>query len=83
MRKYIAIVTLLAAGTALANAENLTLTSASQLESGNGYVAWSETYTTLESWSLSFLERSVAEGMAMALWPEESMAQQSEQPSVM
>ena len=67
MRKYIAIVTLLAAGTALANAENLTLTSASQLESGNGYVAWSETYTTLESWSLSFtvLDATLADGSAL------------------
>ena len=36
-----------------------------------------------ESSSMSFFESKVAEGMAMALWPLESMAQQSEQPSVM
>ena len=33
------------------------------------------------STSLSFRESSVAEGMAMAFLPDESRAQQSEQPS--
>ena len=33
--------------------------------------------------STSFLERRVAEGMAMALWPAERSAQQSEAPSAM
>ena len=33
--------------------------------------------------SMSFFVSRVAEGMAMALWPAESMAQQSLQPSVM
>ena len=67
MKKYIAIATLLAAGSAFANAENLTLTSDSQIESGNGYVSWSENYDVLESWSLSFavVDTALADGSAL------------------
>ena len=39
--------------------------------------------STLFRSSISFRFSRVAEGMAMALWPAESIAQQSEQPSVM
>lgn len=58
MKKYITIAALLVAGTAFVNAESesLTLTSPSGgvLESGNQAVGWSENYTALESWELSF-----------------------------
>ena len=33
--------------------------------------------------SLSFLVSNVAEGIAIALWPADNIAQQSEHPSVM
>lgn len=62
MKRYITIAALLAAGTAFANADSLTLTAPSnaQLESGNGYIAWEGTELTLESWSLSFTLIDVA-----------------------
>lgn len=69
MIKYITIVTLLAAGTALANAEALTLTTPAdkKIEAGNNFAAWSESYTTLESWSLSFtvLDATLTDGAAL------------------
>ena len=58
MKKYIALAALLAAGTAFANAEGevLTLTSPSdgKLESSNMGLGWSEDYSVLDSWALSF-----------------------------
>ena len=56
MKKYITIAALLAAGSAFVNATPLTLTSPAdgKLESSNEKLAWTEPYTSLTSWELSF-----------------------------
>lgn len=58
MKKYITIAALLSAGTALANAESekLTLTTPAggTLSTGNTGFVWTESYSVLDSWELSF-----------------------------
>ena len=67
MKKYITLAALLAAGTACANAETLTLTSPTDgsLTSSNAAIAWSEDYTTLLSWEISFTLTDTALGDAI------------------
>lgn len=69
MKKYITLAALFAAGSALANADSLTLTSPSdaKLEGQNAYVAWEGTESILESWSLSFklLDDALADNQAV------------------
>ena len=58
MKKYITIAALLAAGSALVNAEEETLTLTSPaggvLTSSNQALDWSQSYAELKSWELSF-----------------------------
>ena len=69
MKKYITLAALLAAGTACANAakEELTLTSPTggSLTSSNAAIAWSEAYTNLSSWEISFTLTDAAVGEAI------------------
>ena len=66
MKKYITLAALLAAGTACANAATLTLTSPTDgsLTSGNAAIAWSEDYSALLSWEISFTLTDAAVGDA-------------------
>ena len=67
MKKYITLAALLAAGTACANAETLTLTSPTDgsLTSSNAAIGWSEAYTNLSSWEISFTLTDTALGDAI------------------
>ena len=68
MKKYITLAALLAAGTACANAETLTLTSPtnSSLTSGNAAIAWDEADVTgaLQSWEVTFTVDSQRSALA-------------------
>ena len=68
MKKYITLAALLAAGTACANAETLTLTSPTDgsLTSGNAAIAWSEADVTgaLQSWEVTFTVDSQRSALA-------------------